>query len=388
MNPLQVETADKTKEDFFKTALNEETEVNSLLAYYRERISNFERERFEWLSRFEQVKLSQEQKHKLEWDVRRSKDEIADLQRALSDARLKLFEEKQISLKLSAENEQLLERADCDGRKIGELMNVCNPVEQKIIFKKNQKPSIMTKFVNNDLNIDYHKKGKQATSNLSKNNRRVDSLVSDPVPKTLYKTLVMPYREDGEVDEDGSFRNTHDLGDNENEQFGFSGNSKYESEEKRVLRCHLNSLRDELETREREIQLERQDLNRRMNEILSKNKKLEKLNIELNKEFFAQRINFEQTEHKLQQENELLRLKNVSLANQLGSVSTSAELENKITKDLLEKRSTEYAQKFKNKARRKEEKLVQIKDQYKKVQAVYVEKIADLEKDMRELKKR
>ena len=160
MNPLQVETADKTKEDFFKTALNEETEVNSLLAYYRERISNFERERFEWLSRFEQVKLSQEQKHKLEWDVRRSKDEIADLQRALSDARLKLFEEKQISLKLSAENEQLLERADCDGRKIGELMNVCNPVEQKIIFKKNQKPSIMTKFVNNDLNIDYHKKGK------------------------------------------------------------------------------------------------------------------------------------------------------------------------------------------------------------------------------------
>ena len=63
----------------------------------------------------------------------------------------------------------------------------------------------------------------------------------------------MPYREDGEVDEDGSFRNTHDLGDNENEQFGFSGNSKYESEEKRVLRCHLNSLRDELETREREI---------------------------------------------------------------------------------------------------------------------------------------
>ena len=99
-----------------------------------------------------------------------------------------------------------------------------------------------------------------------------------------------------------------------------------------------------------------------MNDILSKNKKLEKLNIELNKEFFAQRINFEQIEHKLQQENELLRLKNVSIANQLGSISTSAELENKITKELLEKRSTEYAQKFKNKARRKEEKLVQTKD--------------------------
>jgi hypothetical protein len=41
------------KEDFFKTALNEETQVNSLTAYYRQKIASFEAERFEWMTRFE-----------------------------------------------------------------------------------------------------------------------------------------------------------------------------------------------------------------------------------------------------------------------------------------------------------------------------------------------
>lgn len=89
-----LESNTKAKEDFFKTALNEETEVNSLIAYYRQKISAFEAERFEWMARFEQLKLSQEEKHKQEWDLKRSKNEIADLQRALSDSRVKLFEEK------------------------------------------------------------------------------------------------------------------------------------------------------------------------------------------------------------------------------------------------------------------------------------------------------
>ena len=142
-----LEESKKTKEDFFKTALNEETEVNSLLAYYRQKIASFEQERFEWMSRFEQLKMSQEEQHNREWDLRRAKDEIADLQRTLSETRLKLFEERQLKLKVKAENEQLQDRADSDKRKISELMSVCNPVEQKVVFRKNRKPSKCDLFV-------------------------------------------------------------------------------------------------------------------------------------------------------------------------------------------------------------------------------------------------
>lgn len=124
-----LESTHKAKEDFFKTALNEETEVNSLVAYYRQKISAFEAERFEWMSRFEQLKLSQAEKHKKEWDLKRSKNEIADLQRALSDSRVKLFEEKQTLLKVTAEKNQLELMMKDSKVKLGELMSVCNPVE-------------------------------------------------------------------------------------------------------------------------------------------------------------------------------------------------------------------------------------------------------------------
>jgi len=37
--------------NLFNMALNEETDVNTLVEYYRERILNFDKERTEWLER-------------------------------------------------------------------------------------------------------------------------------------------------------------------------------------------------------------------------------------------------------------------------------------------------------------------------------------------------
>ena len=42
----------------FKMACNDEDELNSLLAYYRDRINDFERERTEWLEKLEEVRIS------------------------------------------------------------------------------------------------------------------------------------------------------------------------------------------------------------------------------------------------------------------------------------------------------------------------------------------
>lgn len=50
-------------------AVNDENEINSLLSYYRDRINDFENERTEWLEKLEKVRLNQEEKHKLEWEL-------------------------------------------------------------------------------------------------------------------------------------------------------------------------------------------------------------------------------------------------------------------------------------------------------------------------------
>ena len=69
-------------------ALNDEDELNSLLTYYRDRISEFDNERNEWLEKLQEVRLNyvfylkircQEDKHKLEWELQKRKDEIIEL---------------------------------------------------------------------------------------------------------------------------------------------------------------------------------------------------------------------------------------------------------------------------------------------------------------------
>jgi len=63
----------------FKMACNDEDELNSLLTYYRERINDFDKERTEWLEKLESVRISQEELHKLNWELQKRKDEIAEL---------------------------------------------------------------------------------------------------------------------------------------------------------------------------------------------------------------------------------------------------------------------------------------------------------------------
>jgi coiled-coil domain-containing protein 77 len=57
------------KERLFKLAYNEESEANTLLAFYRDRIHNFDLEREEWLQKLELVKMSQQEQHKTQWEL-------------------------------------------------------------------------------------------------------------------------------------------------------------------------------------------------------------------------------------------------------------------------------------------------------------------------------
>lgn len=45
--------------------------------------------------------------HKLQWEVRQREEEIAELQKALSDMQVYLFQEREQALRLYAENDRL-----------------------------------------------------------------------------------------------------------------------------------------------------------------------------------------------------------------------------------------------------------------------------------------
>jgi len=60
-------------------AANDEEQLGSLLAYYRSKVSEFDKERMEWLAKMEEMRISYEEKHRLEWEVLKRKEEITEL---------------------------------------------------------------------------------------------------------------------------------------------------------------------------------------------------------------------------------------------------------------------------------------------------------------------
>lgn len=77
-----------------RVGLNEDTELNSLLAYYRNKIDEFGKERLEWITKLDECRHDTELKHKLEWENRKLKDKVEELEKALSHHKTALYDER------------------------------------------------------------------------------------------------------------------------------------------------------------------------------------------------------------------------------------------------------------------------------------------------------
>uniref|UniRef100_A0A672VCQ7 Coiled-coil domain containing 77 n=1 Tax=Strigops habroptila TaxID=2489341 RepID=A0A672VCQ7_STRHB len=87
-----------------------------LLEYYRKTIADFDREHEDLVKRLERYKETYDEQHKLQWEVRQREEEIAELQKALSDMQVYLFQEREHVLRLYAENDRLKIRAEVKHR--------------------------------------------------------------------------------------------------------------------------------------------------------------------------------------------------------------------------------------------------------------------------------
>ena len=78
-----------------------------LLEYYRKKIGEYDAERDDLMKRLDKFKETLDDQHKLQWELRQRDDEIAELQKAISDMQVFLFQEREQVLKLYAENDRL-----------------------------------------------------------------------------------------------------------------------------------------------------------------------------------------------------------------------------------------------------------------------------------------
>eukprot|EP00066_Takifugu_rubripes_P029942 XP_011619208.1 PREDICTED: coiled-coil domain-containing protein 77-like [Takifugu rubripes] len=111
-----------------------------LLDFYRQKIAQFDEEQAELQQMLEQHRRSTEDQHKLQWDIQQREGEIVELQNALSDMQLYLFQEREQALRLYAENDRLKIRELEDRKKIQHLLDVVGPDEGEITYFHREPP--------------------------------------------------------------------------------------------------------------------------------------------------------------------------------------------------------------------------------------------------------
>ncbi|XP_055011451.1 coiled-coil domain-containing protein 77 isoform X2 [Boleophthalmus pectinirostris] len=111
-----------------------------LLEFYRQKIAQFDSEHEELLQMLEKYKSIADDQHKLQWEVRQREGEISELQNALSDMQVYLFQEREQSLRLYAENDRLKIRELEDRKKIHHLLALVGPDAGEITYFHREPP--------------------------------------------------------------------------------------------------------------------------------------------------------------------------------------------------------------------------------------------------------
>ena len=115
-----------------------------LMNYYRERLAASEHEIVGLRERVETCETSQAAQHKQRWELHKRMEEITDLQKALSDSHVYLWDERERCQRLQAENDELKIQEVEDRRKIQHLLSMVEPVMQDVTYLRDGAPETMT----------------------------------------------------------------------------------------------------------------------------------------------------------------------------------------------------------------------------------------------------
>jgi len=125
-----------------------------------------------------------------------------------------------------------------------------------------------------------------------------------------------------------------------------------------------------------------------LEELQKRVHKNEKLNFEFTKSYLDEKHNSQMNVRQVQEENELLRLESDQLRKAVKNVSVKAQVDAKEIEVTCEKRSNEVLGKFRQQTQVQEENLQIIKEQYLRLQQIYLNKIKGLEEGLERANKK
>lgn len=154
------------------------------MEYYRKKIAEYDDEHDELVSKLEEYKVTYEEQHRMQWELRQREEEIVELQKALSDMQIYLFQEREHVLRLYAENDRLKIRELEDKKKIQKLLSLGTATEGEVTYFIKEPPAKAI--------VEQHNKAayknKSATTSKKKSVPVVDRRTSfEPQPEEKYQ---------------------------------------------------------------------------------------------------------------------------------------------------------------------------------------------------------
>ncbi|KAL3853667.1 hypothetical protein ACJMK2_017190 [Sinanodonta woodiana] len=112
-----------------------------LLEYYRKKIAEYDEEHESMVCKLEEYKCTYEEMHKMQWELQQREEEIVELQKALSDMQVYLFQEREHVLRLYAENDRLKIRELEDKKKIQQLLALGDTPDHEMTYFMKEPPA-------------------------------------------------------------------------------------------------------------------------------------------------------------------------------------------------------------------------------------------------------
>jgi len=370
-------------------------DLANLIDYFRLVIDTFETERINNYDLFQNIKISNEDQHKVDWEIKRRKDEIIELEHALYEANMALNNERKKAIHFGKVIENCKSIAKEDKKRIKQLLELSEPIEQTIKLYQNKEPAKTEKYSN--FNFE----------DILANGVLVDS------PDSVSITKAMKVKNRPKSNKKMTVKSHYGPGYNPFEQK--VEQTKYRippsDEKQNILRTVLfpeNEKTDELNGKNYELRkeielmkelyeekLKKIEENRLLKEerfrqqciaykkkaddLIKENQKLEKLNFATAKDFLELKYQNGIDEPKKYEELEKYKQENANLENQLKEIVKKSSMEkSKALKD-YNKKAREISEHLGKQVRLEDQKTKIIRSQYEELQKKFEPSLKNLE---------
>ena len=358
-------------------------DMAKLIDYYRLVLDTYEKEKKTYSNLFENLKVKNENLHKIEWETKKREEEIIELKRALEESNFALNNERKKAIHFSQMLQNCEEIAKDDKRRIGQILQLTEPIEQTIKLYKDRSPEITEKYSNynfqeglNEKNFVPNKKNKKNPKNKSKK-KHVKPIINpyDKNKENLHKLIIKS------SDTQQQILRTVLFPEQQKEIEKNDENEKLKNEIEEIKKNYeeqIEKLEEIRKIREEDFRQNLLNYKQQSNELLNENQKLENLNYLTCKDLMELKYDNGIKEKKNYEKMDEINNSNTKIANDLKSIVQNYTKEKKFNLNEYNKKTREMTKCLRDQVRAQEEAANLIKEQYKQIQKIYGDRVNDL----------